>query len=81
MHQKMSTWLPRTSYRLFHDVGVEIHYFCYEVCSTRHRLDNQGFGSTMAISDLVEYFHFRLDPLATLWICSTLNSSLSTSMQ
>ena len=26
----MSTWLPRTSYGLFHDFGVEIHYFCYE---------------------------------------------------
>ena len=76
----MSTWLQRTSYGLFHDFRVEIQYFWYEVCCTRYRPHNQEFGSALVMSDLAGYLHFRLDFLVILWICSTLNSSLSTSM-
>ena len=49
-HQKMSTWLPRTSYGLFHDFRVEIHYFYftisyfYQVCFTWHHVIKDWWG-------------------------------------
>ena len=74
VHQKVSSWLSRTSYGLFHDFRVEIHYslihyFMFHLPSTTQ--SKIWSDSMIAVSDLVGYLHFRLGPLVTLWICST----------